>query len=119
MLTRISFRTNLQKEMAIFGKNGLQAAALYLGTLWAVYSTRNAGFKKGEEEKIVAIASRKNKLGATSRDKKQALQEIRAARYASLIAEAAKRPGSTRKYGKEYEKGGKFQKAYIELPYSR
>jgi len=117
VLTRISFRTNLQKEMAIFGKNGLQAAALYLGTLWAVYSTRNAGFKKGEEEKIVAIASRKNKTGARSSDKKQALQEIRAARYKSLIE--TKRPGSTRKYGKEYDKGGKFEKAYSELPYSR
>ena len=90
---------------------------MYLATLWAVYDTRNAGFKKGEEEKIVAIASRKNKTGASSSDKKQALQEIRAERYASLMA--AKRPGSTRKYGKEYEKGGKFQKAYIELPYSR
>ena len=105
--------------MAIFGKNGLQAAALYLATLWAVYGQKNAGFKKGEEEAIVAIASRKNKTGAQSSDKKAALQEIRQARYESLMQAAQARPGSSRKYGKEYERGGKFQKAYVELPYSR
>ena len=105
--------------MAIFGKNGLQAAALYLATLWAVYSTRDAGFKKGEEEEIVAIASRKNKTGSRSSDKKAALNEIRTARYASLIAATKKRPGSKRVYGKEYEAGSEFQKAYVELPYSR
>ena len=109
--------------MAIFGKTGLQAAALYLATLWALYGQKDAGFKKGEEENIVSIASRKNKKDASSSDKKGALQQLRTARYDALLREAQDRPGSKRTYevgkGQAYEAGGKFQKAYTELPYSR
>ena len=105
--------------MAIFGKNGLQAAALYLATLWAVYGQKDAGFKKDEEKRIVAIASRKNREGAQSSDKKTSLKQIRALRYENLVKTASARPGSSRVYGKDYERGSEFQKAYVELPYSR
>ena len=39
--------------MAIFGKQGLQAAALYLAVIWATYGQSRAGWKdKAEMEGI-------------------------------------------------------------------
>ena len=48
--------------MAIFGKNGLWAAALYIGTIFALYGTKRVAFKDSKEiEAIATIAARKAK----------------------------------------------------------
>ena len=110
--------------MAIFGRQGLEAAALYLATLWAVYGMKNAGFKdQADIDKIVTLVSRKNRAGAGGKKGQEAITGIRTNRYEELLKEAAKRRGSTRKYpagtGEAYAVGGAFQKKYTELPYSR
>ena len=110
--------------MAIFGRQGLEAAALYLATLWAVYGMKNAGFKdQADIDKIVPLVSRKNRVGADGKKGQEAITAIRTERYTALAQEAAKRRGATRKYpagtGEQYAAGGTFQKKYTELPYSR
>jgi hypothetical protein len=45
--------------MAIFGKNGLYALGLYVGTLWALYGMKEVAFKDNDEVKrIASVAAR-------------------------------------------------------------
>ena len=39
----------VKTEMAIFGMNGLWAAAIYFGGLFALYGTKNSGFESATE----------------------------------------------------------------------
>ena len=112
--------------MAIFGRQGLEAAVLYLATLWAVYGMKDAGFKKGEEKKIEIIVARKNVKGASSGERIKSIKAMRKARYDSMIDMAAGRPGyskalATEKYGKgsDYEEGGEFAKGYLKGTFAR
>jgi hypothetical protein len=48
--------------MAIFGKNGLYALGLYVGTLWALYGMKEVAFKDNDEVKrIASVAARAGK----------------------------------------------------------
>ena len=111
--------------MAIFGKNGLEAAAMYLAILWAVYGQKDAGFAdKAEFDKIEAIAFRKQYADSTG-DKKAALLTLRTLRAQSLIAHAKKRPGidlaaTAKRYeGAEFRKGGTFEKEFVKKTFAR
>ena len=67
-------------EMAIFGMNGLYAAALYFVGLFALYGTRDAGFKtKTEMEDWWRIKARKAAARASG-DPSQVKQAYRAER---------------------------------------
>ena len=107
--------------MAIFGKQGLEAAALYLASLWALYGMKDAGFKDKEIDQIVSIASRKNQTGQDSKSKKEALTELRQRRYDALLEQAKRRPGakSGRYEDKTYGRGSKFRGEYEKLGYAR
>ena len=110
--------------MVLAGRSGLEALALYLATLWAVYGQKDAGFKDKEMEQVVTILSRKNQTGADRKAKGDALATLRQRRYDALIAEAAKRPGFTKgRYdqgkGGTYAAGGKFRTGYEKLAYAR
>ena len=110
--------------MVLAGRSGLEALALYLATLWALYGQKDAGFKDKEMENIVTILSRKNQQGADRKAKGDALATLRQKRYDALLAEAAKRPGATKgRYdvgsGGAYAAGGKFRTGYEKLAYAR
>ena len=93
--------------MAIFGWNGFTGLSLYLVTLFAVYGTKNAGFKTAAEyEQIQRLAERKAVAGAKGKDqKKQAIAAIRKARLEAMskagerYKELAADPEFTKAYG--------------------
>ena len=98
--------------MAIFGKNGAWAAALYLGTLFALYGQKNAGFKDDKEvQEIVSIVARKGiaadikriggKKGAA---RKQAVASLREKRFAALTGERYKSLAEDVEFKKQYMK---------------
>ena len=108
--------------MAIFGKQGLQAGALYLAIMWATYGQKKAGFKdKAEMNAIVELSGRKALAGKKLKGKayKEAAQQMRAARFAAVIERGVKRTGAsgTERY-KELETG-EFATAYKKLGYLR
>ena len=72
----------VKTEMAIFGMNGLWAAAFYFGGLFALYGQRNAGFKDKEDmerfwriEGRKAIALEKGDVPGIKRATQEARQE--------------------------------------------
>ena len=94
--------------MAIFGKNGAWAAALYLATIWGVYSFRDAGFHSKEGwaadlAAIQALVDRKRVAEATGG--KEAV-----ARVVAQIREGRLRAAATGKFKPTAE----FQKAYMK-----
>ena len=109
--------------MAIFGKQGLQAGALYLAVIWATYGQKRAGFTKKEQvNKIVSISERKTLAGKKLKGKqyRDEAKSMRAARYANILSAGAARTGGdagTARY-KELE-SGEFQTAYEKLGYLR
>ena len=108
--------------MAIFGKQGLQAGALYLAVIWATYGQKRAGFTKQEQvNKIVGISERKTLAGKKLKGKayKEAAQQMRAARFASVIRRGIARTGATG--GERYKEleTGEFKTAYEKLGYLR
>ena len=106
--------------MAIFGRQGLEAAVLYLATVWALYGMKDAGFKDKEVDEIVNIASRKNQAGQDAKSKAEALTALRQRRYDALLQQAARRPGFTKgRYGKDYGSSSKFRESYEKLTYAR
>ena len=110
--------------MAIFGRQGVEAAVLYLATLWAVYGMSDAGFKKGEEDQILMIVSRKNAKGSTKGEKAKGITAMRQERYRSLRDAAAQRPGysaalAKEKYGADYEESGEFAQSYVKGTFAR
>ena len=110
--------------MAIFGMHGIQAAALYVAGVWALYGQKDAGFKKDEEKGTLMVVSRKNLTGATAKEKTEAVKQMRQGRVRDLAAAALKRPGATAesvkaRYGKAYEAGGEFYKGYVKQTFAR
>ena len=85
--------------MAIFGKNGLWAAALYLAAIWGLYGQADAGFHdpdgwEKDLESIEQLVDRK-RVAETTGDKSQiarVVEEIRAGRVQAAVE--AKRGGS-------------------------
>ena len=108
--------------MAIFGKQGLQAGALYLAIIWATYGQKKAGFKdKAEMNAIIELSERKTLAGKKLKGKayKEAAQQMRAARFASVIRRGIARTGATG--GERYKEleTGEFKTAYEKLGYLR
>ena len=109
--------------MAIFGKQGLQAGALYLAVIWATYGQKRAGFTKQEQvNKIVGISERKTLAGKKLKGKayRDEAKSMRAARYANILRAGAARTGGAagaERY-KEFE-SGEFKTAYEKLGYLR
>ena len=87
--------------MTIFGKNGLWAAGLYVGTLYALYGQKQAGFAKSEDvDAIDIVAARKNKTPAAD-------------------YRANKLRGASDKRYAEMLKDGKFAEAYQKKEWLR
>jgi len=84
--------------MAIFGKSGLSAAAMYVVLLYALYGTKNSGFRDSDE--IDAIGILTVRKGASG---KQSIIEARA-RNIARIKEA-----DSARYGKM---DTKFEESY-------
>ena len=83
--------------MAIFGKQGLQAAALYLAVIWATYAQKKAGFKdKAEYQAVWQVVDRKQLASGKLKGKEyaDAAKAQRATRYAAIIARGEKRTGT-------------------------
>lgn len=93
--------------MAIFGKNGAWAAALYLATMWGVYGMKNAGFKNDKElQAISQLIGRKNvgeAVKGKSATRKDAVKQLREARYAAMKGERYKELLEDPAFKKEYE----------------
>ena len=109
--------------MAIFGKQGLQAGALYLAVIWATYGQKKAGFASNAEmNAIVELSERKTLAGKKLKGKayRDEAKSMRAARYANILRAGAARTGGTagaERY-KEYATG-EFKTAYEKLGYLR
>ena len=108
--------------MAIFGKQGLQAGALYLAIIWATYGQKKAGFAKAADmNAIIELSGRKALAGAKKKGKayKDAAREIRARRFAEVIARGVKRTGATGEERYKELETGEFKTAYQKLGYLR
>ena len=110
--------------MAIFGKQGLQAAALYLAVIWATYGQSRAGWKdKAEMENITLILDRK---ASSLKDKKgakykEAAQALRKSRYDAIVAMGVARTGKTggERYKSLAEKTSEFRTEFEKQSYLR
>ena len=94
--------------MAILGRNGLWAAALYLAAIWGLYGQKDAGFHSpdGWEKDLESIQQlgARNRVAEATGNKTaiaRGVEEIRAGRVKAAVG--AKRGGS---------KG--FQEAYMK-----
>lgn len=96
--------------------NGLWAAALYLGTLFAVYGQRDAGFEKNEEKGLLMIVSRKNVSGATKKEKTDSISAMRKQRIRALMDAARTRKGDSADRYKDY---AKFEETYAKATFAR
>ena len=108
--------------MAIFGKQGLQAGALYLAIIWATYGQKKAGFASNAEmNAIVELSQRKTLAGKKLKGKeyKAAAQDIRARRFASIVRRGAQRTGATGEARYKELATGEFKTAYEKLGYLR
>ena len=109
--------------MAIFGQNGLSAAALYLATVWAVYGQKLAGFpNKAAIQKVENLSYRKN---AALKDKKgsdykDAVKTIRERRHGEYLRRGIARTGKAgaERY-KEYTEKSTFDIEQQKLGYLR
>ena len=89
--------------MAIFGKNGLWAAAIYLGSLVAVYNRKKVTYKDDKEiDALPSVAFRKSLKGKSKSEKESAVRAERAKKYPT---------------GKDYSP--EFKKAYEEAKWAR
>ena len=95
--------------MAILGKNGLYAGALYLAALYALYGMKNVSFKDSKEiDAIQIIVARKGKpkKGDIANYRAQKLKQVLASdakRYADLLGPDAK-TGKQKEFGTAYGK---------------
>jgi len=108
--------------MAIFGKQGLQAGALYLAVMWATYGQKKAGFTSAAEVNAIIELSERKALASKSlkgKEYKAAAQEIRARRFAEVIARGVKRTGATGEERYKELETGEFKTAYEKLGYLR
>ena len=108
--------------MAIFGKQGLQAGALYLAIIWATYGQKKAGFAKAADmNAIIELSGRKALAGQKKKGKayKDAAREIRARRFASVLRRGAQRTGAAGEARYKELASGEFKTAYEKLGYLR
>ena len=108
--------------MAIFGKQGLQAGALYLAVMWATYGQKKAGFTSAAEVNAIIELSERKALASKSlkgKEYKAAAQEIRARRFASVLRRGAQRTGASGEERYKELASGPFKTAYEKLGYLR
>ena len=110
-------------NMAIFGKQGLQAAALYLAVIWATYAQKKAGFAdKAEYQAVWQVVDRKQLSSGKLKGKEyaDAAKAARAQRYAAIIARGEKRTGTkgVERY-KELKASKEFLAEQSKLTYMR
>ena len=108
--------------MAIFGKQGLQAGALYLAVMWATYGQKKAGFTSAAEvNAIIELSERKALASKSLKGKayKEAAQEIRARRFAPVLRRGATRTGAAGEERYKELASGPFKTAYEKLGYLR
>ena len=82
--------------MAIFGQNGLSAAAIYLATIFALYRQKQAGFPdKASLAKVANIISRKQAAasGKKGAEYKAEVTKLRSERYQQYLQAGAARTG--------------------------
>ena len=95
--------------MAILGKNGLYAGALYLAALFGLYGMKNVSFKDSKEiDAIQIIVARKGKpkKGDIAKYRNARLQAVLGSdtkRYADLLGPDAK-TGKQKEFGTAYGK---------------
>ena len=109
--------------MAIFGQNGLSAAALYVATLFALYGQKNAGFpNKAALSQIQSIMDRKSaaKSGKKGEAYKAEVAKLRRGRYEQYLAAGKRRTGAAgeERYA-ELTSSGKFATEHVKLGYLR
>ena len=109
--------------MAIFGKQGLQAAALYLAVIWATYGQKKAGFASKAEYQAVWQTQDRKQLASTKKkgkDYADAAKAARAKRYEAIIARGVARTGAKgeERY-KELAASREFLEQQSKLTYMR
>lgn len=109
--------------MAIFGQNGLSAAALYLATLWVLYGQKDAGYPS--KSAITAVEEWSKRKDESLKDKKgaeykAAVKALRERRHAAYLSRGIARTGAKggERY-KEFERSSKFDIEQRKLGYLR
>jgi len=80
--------------MAIFGQNGLWAAALYFGTIFALYGTKRVNFEDSKEiDQLPVIRARKAK-----QDPAEYRQQMLGQQFKKELTEEFKKSYGEKKY---------------------